>query len=163
MAMMRLRGKTPRVTLVRRLFAFLLPAVLAGSLLLSSASALAGPRSGGSFGGRMFRNGGGFSAPRSSYGTGYGYGGGSHFFFLPSFGWGWGGFGGGGGLSSLVVLGVLGIAAFSLVRAARRYRGAGGGWGSGNVDSYDDEVGVVPGRAYVYRFQAALGRSARGM
>jgi len=143
----------------------LVPIALLGVLLASPVAAVAGPRSGGSFGGRMFRSGGGFSAPRSSYGSGYGYGSSRpSFFFLPSFGWGWGGMGTGGGFGSLLVLGVLGIAAFSLVRLARRTRGSGGGgWGLQQNDDYDDEPSVAPGRAYVYRFQAALGRSARGI
>ncbi len=110
----------------------------------------------------MFRNGGGFSsAPRSGYG--YGYGGGSRpsFFFLPSFGWGWGGMGYGGGFGSLMVLAVLGVAAFSIVRVARNYR-SGGGWGLNN-GSDDSESAAISGRAYVYRLQVALGRSARGI
>jgi uncharacterized membrane protein len=128
------------------------------ALLALPALALAGPRSGGSFGGRLgFRNGGGFSMPRSGS-SGYGYGGGHSFFFLPSFGWG--GMGYGGGFSSLLVLGVLGYAAFSLVRAVRRSRDAGGwsGWGSSS-----DEGDVDLGRGYVYRLQIGLGRSARGI
>ncbi len=135
--------------------------VLAVCLLVLPALALAGPRSGGSFGGRLgFRSGGGFSMPRST-GSGYGYGGGGHsFFFLPSFGWGWGGMGYGSGFSSLLVLGVLGFAALSLFRAARRYRGAG--WGLQNQDDDDDQVANL-GRGYVYRLQIALGRSARGI
>jgi uncharacterized membrane protein len=133
--------------------------VLAVCLLVLPALALAGPRSGGSFGGRLgFRSGGGFSMPRST-GSGYGYGGGHSFFFLPSFGWGWGGMGYGGS-GSLLVLGVLGLAAFSLFRAARRYRG-GSGWGLQNQDD-DDQVADL-GRGYVYRLQIALGRSARGI
>lgn len=126
------------------------------ALLALPTLALAGPRSGGSFGGRLgFRNGGGFSAPRT--GSGYGYSGGGHsFFFLPSFGWG--GMGYGGGFSSLLVLGVLGFAAFSLVRAARRHSG-GTGWGL----SSDDDRDVELGRGYVYRLQIGLGRSARGI
>jgi uncharacterized membrane protein len=131
------------------------------ALLALPALALAGPRSGSSFGGRLgFRNGGGFSMPRSGS-SGYGYSGGGHsFFFLPSFGWG--GMGYGGGFSSLLVLGVLGFAAFSLVRAARRYRsGGGGGWNSWGAPSDDDQVDL--GRGYVYRLQIGLGRSGRGI
>lgn len=129
------------------------------ALLALPTLALAGPRSGGSFGGRLgFRNGGGFSTPRSgSSGYGYGSGGGHSFFFLPSFGWGWGGMGYGGGFSSLLVLGVLGFAAFSLVRAARRSRG-GTGWG---LTGDNDDVDL--GRGYVYRLQIGLGRSGRGI
>jgi len=149
------RGRAPGL---RRLLARL---VLALTLVALPTAALAGPRSGSSFGGRLgFRNGGGYSMPRSS-GSGYGYNGGGHsFFFLPSFGWGGYGYGFGGGLSSLLVLGVLGFAAFSLVRAARRYRsGAGMGWGA--ADDRDDDVDL--GRGYVYRMQIALGRSGRGI
>jgi uncharacterized membrane protein len=131
------------------------------ALLALPTLALAGPRSGGSFGGRLgFRNGGGFSMPRSgSSGYGYGSGGGHSFFFLPSFGWGWGGMGSGGGFSSLLMLGVLGFAAFSLVRAVRRSRG-GTGWGlTGDNDDRDADLG----RGYVYRLQIGLGRSGRGI
>ena len=148
-----------------------LATVLFLGMVMSPAELLAGPRSGGSFGGRMFRsNGGGFSsAPRSSYGQGYGYGGGSRpsFFFLPSFGWGMGGgglgYGGGFGFGSLLVLGVLGVAAFSIVRMVRRNRASGaegGGWG---WNEGGDDDAMVAGRAYVYRLQVALGRSARGI
>jgi len=129
------------------------------ALVVMPALALAGPRSGGSFSGRSgFRSGGGFSMPRGGSGYGSGYSGGHSFFFLPSFGWGWGGMGYGGGFGSLLVLGVLGFAAFSLVRAARRY-GGGGGW----FQNRDDGEEVAPGRGYVYRLQIALGRSARGI
>jgi uncharacterized membrane protein len=70
----------------------------------------------------------------------------------------------GGGFGSLMVLAVLGIAAFSLVRVARRYRNSGQGWGWGSdPDGLDDDASVMPGRAYVYRLQVALGRSARGI
>jgi uncharacterized membrane protein len=152
--------KIPVAPGLRRFLARLL---LVLALVAAPALAFAGPRSGSSFGGRLgFRNGGGYSMPRSS-GSGYGYnnGGGHSFFFLPSFGWGGGyGYGFGGGLSSLLVLGVLGFAAFSLVRAARRYR-SGGGMGWGAADYRDDEVDL--GRGYVYRMQLALGRSGRGI
>lgn len=147
----------------------LLAAVLFVSFMLSSADLFAGPRSGGSFGGRSFRsNGGGFSSgPRSSYGQGYGYGGGSRpsFFFIPSFGWGWGGggMGSGGGFGSLVVLGVLGIAAFSLVRMVRRSQQGGLGAGGWGWNQHPDDDADVAGRGYVYRMQVALGRSARGI
>jgi len=57
---------------------------------------------------------------------------------------------------------VLGFAAFSLVRAARRYRGGGGGMFPWQRDGDDDQA-VDMGRAYVYRLQVALGRSARGI
>jgi uncharacterized membrane protein len=143
----------------RRVFGpLLLAVVVVAGLILSSSVALAAPRSGGSFGGRSFRSSGGFGSSRSTS-RNYGYsGGGSHFFFLPSFGWGGLGYGG-GGFGSLMVVAVLGFAAFSLVRAARRYRSSsGGGWGA---PADDDDV--APDRAYVYRMQVALGRSARGI
>jgi uncharacterized membrane protein len=134
---------------------------LVAALVVMPALALAGPRSGGSFSGRSgFRSGGGFSMPRGSSGYGSGYSGGGHsFFFLPGFVYGWGGMGYGGGFGSLLVLGVLGFAAFSLFRAARRYRAGGGSWFQNQYDQ--DEV--APGRGYVYRLQIALGRSARGI
>lgn len=147
----------------RRWGQFAAAALLFGSLVVLPALALAA-RSGSSFGGRSFRNsGGGF---RSNSGVGSrSYGGGSShsFFFLPSFGWGWGGMGGGGGFGSLLVVAVLGFAAFSLIRAVRRSRaasggGSGWGWGSGG-----DEEDVTADRAFVYKLQVALGRSARGI
>jgi uncharacterized membrane protein len=132
-------------------------------LLVMPALALAG-RSGGSFGGRTgFRSGGGFSTPRTGTSYRYGGGGGTSFFFFPSFGWGYGG-SGFGGFGSLLMLAALGITAYSVVRAVRRHRqmsGQGGGWGWGGDDDY--EPMVRPDRAYVYRLQVALGRSARGI
>ena len=148
---------------------WLLATVAVLSCLILPALALAGPRSGGSFGGRSgFRSGGGFSMPRSSSpgGGGYGnrYGGGGHsFFFFPGFGFGGygGGFGGFGLFGTLMVAAVVGIAVVSVVRAVRQHRQqVGGGWGSS--DEYD-EPSVMPGRAYVYRLQLGLGRSARGI
>jgi uncharacterized membrane protein len=141
------------------------------AIVLLPAFALAGPRSGGSFGGRTgFRSsGGGFSSGGSypsgggyssgGYGRGFG-GGGSHFFFLPS--WGYGGFGGGGfGIfGTLVVMVVAGVAIASVMRAVRRGSTSGGDWAT------DDDSAVPqasPGRAYLYRLQLALGRSGRGV
>jgi uncharacterized membrane protein len=95
----------------------------------------------------------------SSPGSGYGYGGGSHFFFLPSWGWG-GGYGFGGGFGTLIVLAVVGFSVFAIARAVRRARQGGDAWSSGYGD---DEVQVAPGRAYVYKLQIGLGRSARGV
>ena len=136
-----------------------------------SAVAFAGPRSGGSFGSRQgFRSGGGYSSPspgysgggyRSPYSGGYGYGGGSHFLFFPSFG-GYGlGYGGGFGLFGvLAAVAVVGL----VIRAVRAGRAA-----SSSRDSYygegygGGEVVPMPGRAYLYRLQLALGRSARGI
>lgn len=133
----------------------------------ASAVAFAGPRSGGSFGSRGgFRSGGGYSSPApgysgggygNPYSGGYGYGGGSHFLFFPSFG-GYGlGYGGGFGLFGvLAAVAVVGL----VVRAVRAGRAASS---SGGSYYGDDEVGATPGRAYLYRLQLALGRSARGI
>ncbi|MES1165332.1 MAG: DUF1517 domain-containing protein, partial [Verrucomicrobiota bacterium] len=140
-------------------------AFLLAALAVMPALAWSAPRSGSSFGGRVFRSSGGFSAPRSSGSYGNRVGGGHSVFFLPSFGWGWGGMGGGGGgFSSLLVLGVLGFAAFSLIRVARRYRGSeGGGWGGSGWNRDNDDERVALDQGYVYRMQVALGRSARGL
>lgn len=134
-------------------------------VVLLPALALAGPRSGGSFSGRSgFRSGGGMSSPGRSYSGGSHYGGGSHFFFLPGWGWG-GGMGYGSGIGTLFVLVAVGIGAAMVMRSIQRSRtaGRGGGmaglWGSPD----DDEAAVVQGRAYLYKLQLALGRSARGV
>jgi uncharacterized membrane protein len=136
----------------------------------ASAAAFAGPRSGGSFGSRGgFRSGGGYSSPSpgysgggygSPYSGGYGYGGGSHFLFFPSFG-GYGlGYGGGFGLFGvLAAVAVIGL----VVRAVRAGRAASSSRGSYYGGYGDDEVVAMPGRAYLYRLQLALGRSARGI
>jgi uncharacterized membrane protein len=133
-----------------------------------SAVAFAGPRSGGSFSGRPgFRSGGGYSAPGYSgggysrpYSGGYGYGGGSHFFFLPGFG-GYG-YGGGFGLfGSLAAILVVGLVVASVARAVRASRGGSAARTYGGYE--DGEVVAMPGRAYLYRLQLALGRSARGI
>lgn len=136
-------------------------AFLFASLVVLPAVALAA-RSGSSFGGRSFRNsGGGFRSNSGASSRSYGGGSSPSFFFLPSFGWGWGGMGTGGGFGSLLVVAVLGFAAFSLIRAVRRSRASsGGGWGWGGGG---DEEDVTADRAYVYRLQVALGRSARGI
>jgi uncharacterized membrane protein len=136
------------------------------------APGLALARSGSSFGGRQgFRSGGGMSMPSSPgysspgySGGGYGrsyYGGGSHFMFFPSFG----GYGFGGGLgffAPLLGLMVAGLVIASIARAVRASRGVGasraGAW---NDD--DAQVVAMPGRAYLYKVQLALGRSARGI
>jgi len=135
------------------------------AMLILPALALAGPRSGGSFGSRGgFRSSPSYSMPRSysSPGYGSGYGGGSHFFFLPGWGWG-GGYGFGGGFGTLIVLAVVGYSVFAIARAVRRARqGGDGAWTSG-YPGQDDEVQVAPGRAYVYKLQIGLGRSARGV
>jgi uncharacterized membrane protein len=147
---------------------WLMTILAAFTLLVLPALAFAGPRSGGSFGGRMgFRSGGGYSMPRSY--SSPGYGGGSHFIFAPGWGWGWGGgYGMGGGLGlfgTLMVVAVVGYAAVAITRAVRRSRQAGDGDGSfGYGGGYeDDQPQVMPGRAYVYKVQIGLGRSARGI
>jgi len=146
----------------KRLFALLFAAVLA--FFVDAASVFAAPRSGGSFSGRGgFRSGGGSYSPRS-YGSGrstYGGGGGSHFFFFPSFGWGWGGgYGGGFGFGSLIMLAIVGFGVVTVMRSLRRARAGGAGpttlFGGG-----DDEEDVVADRAYIYKLQLGLGRSAR--
>lgn len=136
-----------------------------------SAAAFAGPRSGGSFGSRGgFRSGGGLGAPSSGYSGGgyssspysggYGYGGGSHFLFFPSFG-GYGlGYGGGFGLFGvLAAVAVVGL----VIRAVRAGRAASSNRGYYGDGYGDGEVVAMPGRAYLYRLQLALGRSARGI
>jgi len=135
-----------------------------------SAVAFAGPRSGGSFGSRQgFRSGGGYSSPSPGYSgggysrpySGYGYGGGSHFLFFPSFG-GYGlGYGGGFGLFGvLAAVAVVGL----VIRAVRAGRAASADRESIYGDGYGGgDVVAMPGRAYLYRLQLALGRSARGI
>jgi uncharacterized membrane protein len=156
---------------VRRISRWLRVLALA-VVVLMPALALAGPRSGGSFGGRLgFRSSGGYnSAPRSYSGGGntYGGGSGSHFIFMP--GWGWGGMGYGGGMGlfgTLFVLVAVGIGASMLMRAVRASRGAGGPGGPGGAGLWgmpsEEEAAAVQGRAYVYKLQLALGRSARSI
>jgi uncharacterized membrane protein len=144
--------------------------VLALTMVVGPALALAGPRSGGSFGGRLgFRSGGGFgshSAPRYSGGANR-YGGGTNIHIFPGFGWGWGpmGYGGFGLVGGVVTLLVVGVAIASVARAFQRSRGGqglAGGWGQSHEDE-DDHVVAMPGRAYLYKLQLALGRSARGI
>ncbi len=152
---------------VRRFLALALVTLVVVLTAGLATPALAGPRSGASFGGRMgFRSGGGMSAPSYSgggysspgYGSGYGYGGGSHFFFFPGFGYG-SGFGMIGPLLGVVVVG---LAVASIARAIRASRRAGTpDYGYGGDDG--GQVVAMPGRAYLYRLQLALGRSARGV
>jgi uncharacterized membrane protein len=120
-------------------------------------------RSGGSFGGR-----GGFRASRSSggsYSRGYSAprgGGGNSFVFLPGFGWGFGGYGGGPSiLGSLMMVAVLGLGAVMVMKALRRARAGAPLFGGGHDDEEYDEVARIPDRAYVYKIQLGLGRSAR--
>jgi uncharacterized membrane protein len=144
--------------------------VLALAMVVGPALALAGPRSGGSFGSRSgFRSGSGFSssAPRYSGGGTRSYGGGTNIHIFPGFGWGWGpmGYGGFGLVGGVVTLLVVGVAVASVARAFRRTRGGqglAGGWGQPHEDD-DDHVAAMPGRAYLYKLQLALGRSARGI
>jgi uncharacterized membrane protein len=138
------------------------------AVVLLPALALAGPRSGGSFGGRSFGTpgGGSFSTmPRSYSGGGYyNYNSGPSIHVFPGWGWGWGGgygYGGGFGLfGTLAVLAVIGVAVAAVARAVRNSRqssvATGGSW-----DDAAEEV--APGRAYLYTLQLALGRSARGI
>lgn len=148
--------------ILRRALSFLLLVVVLTAGLVGPA--LAGPRSGSSFGGRLgFRSGGGMSSPSysgggyRSPGSGYGYGGGSHFFFFPGFG----GYGlGGGMLGPLLGVLVVGFAVVSIARVVRASR-ANTGYDGGGYD--DGQVVAMPGRAYLYRLQLALGRSARGI
>lgn len=144
----------------KRVLALLAAALLA--FFVDATAAFAGPRSGGSFSGRGgFRSsGGGYSR---SYGQGrstYGGGGGSHFFFFPSFGWGWGGYGGGFGFGSLIMLAVVTFGVVSVMRSLRRRAGGPGGL-FGLSGGGDDEEEVATDRAWVYKIQLGLGRSAR--
>ena len=146
-----------------RLAAILGLVALALFVALAPVVALAGPRSGASFGGRMgFRSSPSSSMPRSYSGGGRSsYGGGTHFFFLPGFG-GYGGYGGGMGLfGTIFVLGAVGIGAALVIRAVRTHRRSlaeGGYW-----TDEDGDAAVAPGRAYFYKLQLALGRSARSI
>ena len=120
-------------------------------------------RSGGSFSSR-----GGFRSPSSSPsrspGTSYdrgGYRGGPSFFFFPGFGWG--GMGGGGGFGSLLMLGMLGVGGYFVYRAVRNASRNSGGPRSYSYGGDDYDVDVRPDRAYVYKLQLGLGRSARSL
>ncbi len=148
--------------ILRRALSLLL--VLVALTAALAGPALAGPRSGSSFGGRLgFRSGGGMSSPAYSGGgyrsPGSGYGGGSHFFFFPGFGgYGLGGFGMIGPLLGVLVVG---LAVASIARAVRANRGMGAP--NAGYEDDDGQVVAMPGRAYLYRLQLALGRSARGI
>jgi uncharacterized membrane protein len=151
---------------MRRVLRFLAVLLL---VLVTFGSTAAFARSGSSFGGRQgFRSGGGFSSSPgySGGGTpysggGYGYAPRSHFFFLPGFG-GWGYGGGFGMFGSLAALLMVGLVVAAVSRAVRASRG-GPVPGSGYDDGYGGEAMTMPGRAYLYRLQLALGRSARGI
>jgi uncharacterized membrane protein len=138
--------------------------------------AFAGPRSGGSFSGRGgFRSGGGSSVrvPSRSYRS-YPSGGGNNIVVVPGGGYGYGyspfGYGGGGGFGfggTVLMLGVLGVGGLLLFRAARmaqvRRMEAGGRSRLLGGDDDDDQVEYRPDRAYVYKVQLGLGRSARAL
>jgi uncharacterized membrane protein len=164
-------ARLPRVMTMRRGPRWLSVLLLALVVLLP-ALALAGPRSGGSFSGRSgFRSAPRYSGGSHDYGRStYGGGSGSHFIFMPGWGWGHGyGYGGGSGLlGTLFVLVAVGVGASMLMRAVRRSRAAGpGGAGFstlfGASSSSSDESLNLEGRAYLYKLQIALGRSARGI
>lgn len=148
----------------KRVMALLAAAVL--TFLVDTTAALAAPRSGGSFSGR-----GGFRSSGGSYSRGYSQGrrstgGGSNFIFLPSFGWGWGfgGYGGGGfGFGSLLMLAVVAFGVVTVVRGLRRARAGGGAGPMGLFGGHDDDedAEVTPDRAWIYKVQLGLGRSAR--
>jgi uncharacterized membrane protein len=137
------------------------------SFLVVPALALAGPRSGGSFSGR-----GGFRSSGSSYSRGYApgrpvSGRGTSVVMMPGFGWGFLPFGLGGGFSllgTMMMIGVLGFGAVLVARALRRaHRQSPDGHWHDDHDDYHGAPAVAPGRAYVYRLQLGLGRSARGI
>lgn len=145
-------------------------AVFFFALVLAPIAAMAGPRSGGSFSGRGgFRSGGGSSrvpmrAPRPS-------GGGTNVVVIPGGGYGYGfspfGYGGGIGLTGAVlmmgVVGVGALVAFRAARMARMRRMEAGGAPMYAGDYGDDEPSYQPDRAWVYKVQLGLGRSARGL
>jgi uncharacterized membrane protein len=135
-------------------------------LLVASSVVLAGPKSGGSFGGLSgFRSSSG-GLSRGLSGSRSSYGGGSSFVFLPSFGWGYGGWGFGGGfgmVGSLMLVGIVCFGAVMVVRSIRRASRRGSlGYRTGNNDEYDD-VSASLDRSFVYKVQLGLGRSGRGV
>src|SRR6185369_1162510 len=64
---------------------------------------------------------------------------------------------------TLFVLVAVGIGAAMVMRAVRAARAGGGGAGNLWGVPADDEAAVAQGRAYLYKLQLALGRSARGV
>jgi uncharacterized membrane protein len=163
----------------RRGGSFFLGLAVCGSLAATIATtalphdAWARPRSGGSFSGRGgFRSGGG-SRSTVPMRSGRDYGGGSNIIVVPGGGYGYSpfgggyGYGGGFGLGNVVMLGVVGIGAlvaFRAIRMARvqRLEGGGGGGLMGMLGGGGD-ADYAPDRAYVYKVQLGLGRSARGL
>lgn len=143
----------------RRVLTLIFAAAFA--FLVVPAIAMAGPRSGASFGGR-----GGFRSQSGAYNRSYNRAprpaqpGGPSFIILPGFGWGWGGmgYGGFGLMSTLFMLGIAGLGAVMIVRAMRRARSVP------HEVEWDEERGApLLDRSYVYKFQLGLGRSARGI
>jgi uncharacterized membrane protein len=132
------------------------------AFLLAPVLALAAPRSGGSFGGRRgFRSAPtaprGYATPRP--------GGGGNVIIMPGFGWGFSPFGFGGGIGLfglLMTAGIVGLGTVMVVRALRRSREHAAEGPQGFHGGYEEEV-VLPGRAFVYKIQLGLGRSARGL
>lgn len=120
-------------------------------------------RSGGSFSGR-----GGFRSPSTSPSRspspGYrpGYNTGPNVFVVPGFGWGYGGLGGGMGMGSLLMFGMLGLAGFYAYRALRNASRRESGYHPGD-DPDESAADFRPDRAYLYKVQLGLGRSARGL
>jgi uncharacterized membrane protein len=136
------------------------------ALVLAPMAALAAPRSGGSFGGRSgFRSRAPSSVPRSYSGSRPAYGGGTNFVFLPTGGWGWGGYGygGGGGMGIFGTLLLLGVVGFGVVMVTRALRRNAAGIGRRDDDDDDGYVESRPDRAFIYKIQLGLGRSARGI
>jgi uncharacterized membrane protein len=144
------------------LLGFLVTSNLVASSLVASSVALAGPRSGSSFGGlRGFRS--SASRPVSrSYSPRYS-GGGSNFVFLPSFGWGMGGgYGCGGGMGTLLLAGFIFVGAVLVVRSIRRAAQRGALTYGAPHDEEETAI-AFPDRAYVYKVQLGVGRSGRGI
>jgi uncharacterized membrane protein len=148
----------------RRVSRLLLATLLALICLPFLAEPAFAGRSGGSFGGRSgFRSSGG-SRSYSSSPRGYGgYNRGPSVYVLPGFGWGGGyGYGGGGmGLfGTLAMVTVLGLGAVMVMKAVRNARG---GQGLGAWSDEGEDGDFAPQRAYVYKVQLGLGRSARSI
>jgi uncharacterized membrane protein len=147
--------------MMRALRYLVLICVLAGASV-----ALAGPRSGSSFGGLSgFRSGSGSMSRSVGSGSRGNYGGGSSFIFLPSFGWGYGGWGYGGGMGmvgSLMLVGIVCLGAVMVVRSIRRASRRGALTYNADVEEYDDPSAGLD-RAYVYKVQLGVGRSGRGI
>jgi uncharacterized membrane protein len=115
--------------------------------------------------GRSFSGRGGFRSSGGSYSRSYGTGRSTYgrrrqpLHLLPSFGWGWGGYGGGFGFGSLIMLAVVAFGVFTVVRSLRRAARLEGRPACSAAADYEDEVAAD--RAYVYKIQLGLGRSAR--